>query len=129
MKDNLSLIQPYEYNNLFSSYHKNGKLNRYLNYKLPKIKLFPSQENRIQGTSTFFNKNLKSKIIPPKINIFKGIKIIKQKKLKNSLNILNTESESNNNSLRKSTSNSTINQNRIKAKAVQGNFTYLVMVI
>lgn len=31
--------------------------------------------------------------------------------------------------MREITSNSTINQNRIKAKAVQGNFTYLVLVI
>ena len=96
MKDNLSLIQPLEYNNLYSSYHKNSKLNRYLNYKLPKIKLFPSQENRIQGTSTVFNKDIKSKIIPPKINIFKGVKIIKQKKLKNPFYSMTTDIESNN---------------------------------
>ena len=96
MKDNLSLIQPLEYNNLYSSYHKNSKLNRYLNYKLPKIKLFPSQENRIQGTSTVFNKDIKSKIIPPKINTFKGVKIIKQKKIKNPFYSMTTDIESNN---------------------------------
>ena len=64
MKNNLSLIQPLEYNNLYSSYHNNSTKYRYTNYKLPKItKLFPSQEHKElkEKNITFFNKNNKKK--------------------------------------------------------------------
>ena len=64
MKSNLSLIQPKEYNHLFSSYHSNNKLAN-LNIKLPKISnLFSSQQYKEKNdignnTSTFFNKKIK----------------------------------------------------------------------
>ena len=64
MKSNLSLIQPKEYNHLFSSYHSNNKLTN-LNIKLPKISnLFSSQQYKEKNdignnTSTFFNKKIK----------------------------------------------------------------------
>ena len=63
MKNNLSLFQPLEYNNLFSSYHNNSNKYRYKNYNLPKIpKIFPSQEHKEQNTTSFFNTNFKVKI-------------------------------------------------------------------
>ena len=81
MKNNLSLIQPLEYNNLYSSYHNNSTKYRYTNYKLPKItKLFPSQEHKElkEKNITFFNKN--NKIIK-RNNIDKIIENKRQKKL------------------------------------------------
>ena len=103
MKNNLKLIQPLEYNNLFSSYHKGlggTKLTRYSNYKLPKItKLFPSQEQKDYINTTFFDKNKKCKVNP--INNVKNILYKKQKKsiyppilntsLDNESNILNNK--------------------------------------
>ena len=63
MKNNLSLIQPLQYNNLFSSYRNNTNKYRITNYNLPKIpKLFASQEHKEQNETTFFNKNMKLQI-------------------------------------------------------------------
>ena len=58
MKSNLTLIQPTEYNNLFSSYHNEVKTNKY-KYNLPKIyKLFSSTNTK---TNKIFN-DLKIKL-------------------------------------------------------------------
>ena len=109
MKNNLSLIQPLEYNNLFSYYHKNSKINSDINSKLPKIsKLFPSREHKDQSTSTLFTNNkannYKMKLIS--INAFKNNNT---KKHKNKIYpLLNTsiDNESNIKSNRELTSNS-----------------------
>ena len=96
MKNNLSLIQPLEYNNLFSSYHNKAKLNRYTNYKLPQItNIFPSKEYREQSTNTFFNKNIKYKIKP--INYVKVTDNKKQKEISYPLLSYSVDTESNHN--------------------------------
>ena len=60
MKSKLALIQPTEYNNLFSSYHDNTKNYRFKKYNLPKItKLFTSTST--QTNNKKFN-NLKLKL-------------------------------------------------------------------
>ena len=87
MKNNLTQIQPLEYNNLFSSYHNKSKENKIINYNLPKItKLFPYKQFKDQSTNTFFNQSMKLKLKP--INNVKNISINKNKKLK--YPILNT---------------------------------------
>ena len=51
MKPNLTLIQPIEYNNLFSSYHNDTKTRKHKNYNLPKItKLFTTTNSKQNKT-------------------------------------------------------------------------------
>ena len=65
MKSNLTLIQPNEYNNLFSSYHNEVKTNKNKNYNLPKItKLFTTPNSK---QNKAYN-NLKLKINSKKFN-------------------------------------------------------------
>ena len=68
MKANLSLIQPKEYNKLFSSYHKDSKINKFTKYKLPNLsKLFPFKSSKEQASGTLSNKNFNIKIEKPNI--------------------------------------------------------------
>ena len=65
MKTNLTLIQPIEYNKLFSSYHNEVKTGKYKHYKLPTItKLFTSTDSKINKV---FN-NIKLKLKPNKLS-------------------------------------------------------------
>ena len=65
MKSNLTLIQPIEYNNLFSSYHNDVKTTKNKNYNLPKITKLFSSTNSNQDKS--FN-NFKIKLKPNKLS-------------------------------------------------------------
>ena len=68
MRTNLSLIQPREYNKLFSSYHNDTKISKFTNYSLPKLsKLFPLKERQEQSSGAFSNKNFNIKLEKPKI--------------------------------------------------------------
>jgi len=68
MRTNLSLIQPKEYNKLFSSYHNDSKISKFTNYNLPKLsKLFPFKEKQEQTSGTFSNKNFNIKLEKPKV--------------------------------------------------------------
>ena len=65
MKSNLTLIQPNEYNNLFSSYHYDKNISKYKKYNLPQItKLFSSTNTK--NTKAF--NNLKLKLKPNKLS-------------------------------------------------------------
>ena len=65
MKSNLTLIQPIEYNNLFSSYHNDMKTTKNKNYNLPKItKLFSSTNSKPNKSLN----NFKLKIKPNKLS-------------------------------------------------------------
>ena len=60
MKYNLTLIQPNEYNNLFSSYHYDKNITKYKKYNLPQItKLFSTTNS--QNNKAFNNLKLKLK--------------------------------------------------------------------
>jgi len=68
MRTNLSLIQPKEYNKLFSSYHNDSKINKFPNYNLPKLsKIFPFKDRKEQTSGTFSNKNFNIKLEKPKV--------------------------------------------------------------
>ena len=68
MKSNLTLIQPIEYNNLFSSYHDNTKNYRFKKYNLPKItKLFTNTSS--QTNNKIFS-NVKMKLKANRLNHF-----------------------------------------------------------
>ena len=65
MKYNLTLIQPNEYNNLFSSYHYDKNITKYKKYNLPQItKLFSTSNSQ---NNKAFN-NLKLKLKPNKLS-------------------------------------------------------------
>ena len=65
MKSNLTLIQPNEYNNLFSSYHYDKNITKYKKYNLPQItKLFSTTNSQ---NNKAFN-NLKLKLKPNKLS-------------------------------------------------------------
>ena len=71
MRTNLSLIQPSEYNKLFSSYHNNSKISKFTNYNLPKLsKLFPFKEKQENFAGKFSNKNFNIKLEKPKVVSF-----------------------------------------------------------
>jgi len=60
MKSNLTLIQPIEYNNLFSSYHNDAKTTKNKNYNLPKItKLFSNTNSKPDKPFNNFKLRLK----------------------------------------------------------------------
>ena len=68
MKSNLTLIQPIEYNNLFSSYHDDTKSSKYKKYNLPKItKLFTNTSS--QTNNKIFS-NVKMKLKANRLNHF-----------------------------------------------------------
>ena len=67
MKSNLTLIQPTEYNNLFSSYHNDENTNKIKKYNLPKItKLFTTTNSK--QNKTYNNLKLKLNVKPKKLN-------------------------------------------------------------
>ena len=87
MKPNLSLIQPLEYNKIFSSYHNKTKLKKLKNYKLPKLsRLFPSQDNK-DNTNSFFNACNNTELEKPNI-----IKYFNKNKKNEVYPVLNTSS-------------------------------------
>ena len=99
MKNNLSLIQPLKYENIFSSYHSSSNINRYNNNKLPKISLLSSHKSKEQSSSTFCRNILNIKIIPTDINSFNNININEKNKLLYPLLYKSSNNELNNNKI------------------------------
>ena len=67
MKSNLSLIQPLEYNKIFSSYHNKTKLKKFPNYNLPKISGLFSQQDNNEHNYLYVNQSSKILMQKPKI--------------------------------------------------------------
>ena len=111
MKNNLSLIQPLKYENIFSSYHSSSNINRYNNNKLPKISLLSTHKSKGQSNSTLCRNILNIKIIPTDINSFNNININEKNKLLYPL-------------LYKS-SNNEVNNNKINGQIISNSFFHL----